>query len=186
MREPDVELRVRLLGIDVGVAAAQPAAVEHINAKPCAVPEVGRAGRAGHNLGVIGVDEMRLDVLELSQAAEIGERRRVIEQILVRHHVGGSLLGHGKIAIGLEIAACELCFQLDAFIIGPRVIERAEDQRLPEISVVDQVGRELVVGVYAELESAAVAVAPREAGSNMSGASSLHRTGIFCNTPASK
>lgn len=71
---------------DVGVAAAQTAAVEHVGAESGAVPEIGDARGAGRNLGVIRVDVVTLDVLELRQASEISERRGVIEQILVRHH----------------------------------------------------------------------------------------------------
>ena len=41
VRQSDIELGLRLLMADVCVAAAQPAAVEHVGAEPCAVPEVG-------------------------------------------------------------------------------------------------------------------------------------------------
>jgi hypothetical protein len=76
---------------------------------------------------------------------------------LVRHHIGGFLLGRGDVAVGPEIAAGEFRFQLDAFIIALRVIERAQNQRLAKISVVEQVGRDLVLGVDPDFESAAVA-----------------------------
>lgn len=81
-------------------------------------------------MGVLGVDEVRLEVLELRQAAEIGERGGVIEQMLVRQDVGGSLLGCREVDVGLEIAADECPFQFDAFIIALRVTEGAQDQRL--------------------------------------------------------
>ncbi len=70
----------------------------------------------------------------------------------------GFLLGRGDVAVGLEIAAGEFRFQLDAFIIALRVIERAQNQRLAKISVVEQVGRDLVLGVDPDFESAAVAL----------------------------
>ena len=104
-----------------------------------------------------------MDVLELGQASEIGERRGVVEQILVRHHVGGSLLGCREVDIGLEIAAGEFPGQLDALVIALRVIEGAQDQRLAEISIVDQIVRDLVIGVEPDLERAAVRAPRREA-----------------------
>ena len=97
-----------------------------------------------------------MDVLEPRQAAEIGKRRGVIEHKLVRHHVGRSLLGGGKIDVALEIAAGKFRFQLDAFIIALRVIEGAQDQRLAKNSIVDEVIRNLVIGIEPHLERAAV------------------------------
>ena len=41
VRQSDIELGVRLLMTDVGVAAAQAAAVEHVGTEPGAVPEIG-------------------------------------------------------------------------------------------------------------------------------------------------
>jgi hypothetical protein len=57
---------------------------------------------------VIGVDPVRVDVLSQRQAAEIGKRHGVVEQIFVRYHIGGFLSPHGEVAIGLEIAAVKL------------------------------------------------------------------------------
>ena len=107
-------------------------------------------------MAVIRVDEVTLDVVELRHAPEIGKRRGVIEQKLVRHHIGRSLLGRREVDVGLEIAAGEFPFELDAFIIAFRVIEGAQDQRLAEISVVDEIIRDLVIGVEPDLESTAV------------------------------
>ena len=117
---------------------------------------IGGAGRAGHELGVIGIDPVRVEVLQLGQAAEIGQRRGVVEQILVRHHVGGFLLADGEVAIGLEIAAVVFGGKFDALDHALGVIEGAEHQSLAEIAVVDQVRRDLVIGVEAEIERGAV------------------------------
>jgi hypothetical protein len=43
-----------------------------------------------------------LEILELGQTAEIGERR-VAEQILVRYGISRSLLGDGEVAVGLKL-----------------------------------------------------------------------------------
>src|SRR5208282_3645831 len=63
---------------------------------------------------------------------------------------------HGEVAIGLKIPAVKFRAELDAFDISLRVIKSAEHQRLTEISVVDQVGRDLVVSVASEIEIGAV------------------------------
>ena len=69
VRDSGIELRIRSYVADVGVAAAQTAAVEHVGAESGAVPEVGDARGAGRNLGVIRVDVVTLDVLELRRAS---------------------------------------------------------------------------------------------------------------------
>ena len=104
------------------------------------------------NLIVVGVDPVAVDILQLGETAEIGERRDVVEQILIGHHLGRFLLADGKIAVGLEIAAAIFGAELDAFVDALGVIEGAEHQRLAEIAVVEKIRRDLVVGVDAEIE----------------------------------
>ena len=58
----------------------------------------------GHNLRVIRIDPVRLDVLELGQAAEIGQRRGIVKQKLVRYDVGRFLPRDSEVSIGLEVA----------------------------------------------------------------------------------
>ena len=105
---------------------------------------------------MIRVDPVRIDVLQFGQAAEIRKRRNVVEQILVRHHLRGSFLANGDVAVGLKKAAVKFGAELDALDIALRVIESAEHQRLSEVAVIDQVGRDLVVGVDAKIEIGAV------------------------------
>ena len=48
---------------------------------------IGYAGRPGHELIVIGVDPVRLQILQLGLTAEIGRRHTDIKQILVRDRI---------------------------------------------------------------------------------------------------
>ena len=113
-RDPDIELRIRRQGIDIGVAGAQPRAIDHIGRKGRAVPFVRQTRRAGYVLIVIGVDPVRRQVLEFRQPTEIRKRRRVVEQELVRHRLRRFLLSDRDVGVGLEIAAVEFCRELDA------------------------------------------------------------------------
>ena len=107
-------------------------------------------------MGVIGVDPVRIEVLQFGHAAKIGERRDVVEQILVGHHVGGFFKANGEVGVGLEIATVEFRAELDAFDGSLRVVEGAEHQRLAEIAVVDEIGRDLIICVDAEIEISAI------------------------------
>jgi hypothetical protein len=60
--------------------------------------------RGGDEPVVIGIDEVRLDVLKPGQAAEVVERHGVVEQKLVRNRVDRSLLRHGDIGVGLQVS----------------------------------------------------------------------------------
>jgi hypothetical protein len=69
----------------------------------------------------------------------------------VQSYTGG--VGPGSETVSLEIAAVKFCGELDAFD------NTAQDQRLAEVTVVDQVGRNLAIDVHAEIEVGAVLVA---------------------------
>ena len=128
VRNADIGRSVGRNMVGVGETAAQAAAVHHARAEPRALPEVGRAGRAGPLLRVIGVDVVAGDIGELVGA----------EQILVRHDVGGDLPGPGEIAVSAEIAVLVGRTQFDAAVIGLFVVEAAENKRRAELSVVQQ------------------------------------------------
>src|SRR6202047_4674724 len=79
--------------------------------------------RGGDELVVIGIDEVRLDVLKPGQAAEIGERHGVVEQKLVRNRVDRPLLRYGDVAVGLEVGTIEFGMEFDAFVPAFFVVE---------------------------------------------------------------
>ncbi|MEI9925258.1 MAG: hypothetical protein WDN50_18760 [Bradyrhizobium sp.] len=56
--------------------------------------------------------------------------------------------------------------EFDAFIISLGIVERAQHQRLAEQAVVDQIGRDLVIGIDAEIEIGA-SFWPSEAQANL-------------------
>jgi hypothetical protein len=66
----------------------------------------------------------------------------------VQSYTGG--VGPGSETVSLEIAAVKFCGELDAFD------NTAQDQRLAEVAVVDQVGRNLAIDVHAGIEVGAV------------------------------
>jgi hypothetical protein len=104
---------------------------------------------------VIRIDPVRLDVLELGQAAEIGQRRGIVKQKLVRYDVGRFLPRDSEVSIGLEVAFVfrgEFYSLIDA--LG--VVECVEHQGLAEISVVEQVGCDLVISVDPEVDRGAI------------------------------
>ena len=119
--------------LDIGVAVAQSAAGDHValetrdsaprapgrrhgsrrpredlvRTRRPAAELVGKAGRAGPDLRVVGVDPVGLQVLVFGQAAEVGERRGIVEQELVGDGIDRFLLRPGDIGVGLEAAvAC--------------------------------------------------------------------------------
>ena len=110
------------------------------------------ARRSSHELVVIGIDKVRLKVRKFGLAAKVRKRRGAVEQKLVRYRVAGSLLGYGDVAIGLEVAAVVFGFEFDAFVVPAGVVERAQHQGLAEKAVVDEISRDLVVGIDAEIE----------------------------------
>src|SRR6516165_3395127 len=124
-RHADIELSVRRHGIDIGVTGAQPRAIDHVGRESRTVPLVRQASRAGHVLVMVGVDPMRRQVLKPGQAAEISERRRVIEQELVRYRLRCLLLTDRQVGVGLEIAAVIFGFELDALSDALGVVEGA-------------------------------------------------------------
>ena len=125
--DADIELGVGRHGADIGVAVAQPAAGDHVAGNSDSAPRapwrrhgsrrpredlvrtrrpaaelVGKAGRTGPNLRVVGEDPMGLQVLEFSQAAEVGERRGIVEQELVGDGIDRFLPRQGQIGVGLK------------------------------------------------------------------------------------
>src|SRR5690348_3320994 len=100
---------------------------------------------------MVGVDPVRRQVLDLGQSAEIRKRRRIVEQKLVRYGLRCFLLSDGEIGIGLKIAAMKFRRELYPLRDAFGVIEAAEDERLAELTVVEQVLGDLVVSVDAEI-----------------------------------
>src|SRR6185437_15299097 len=138
----EIDLGIGRNGAGVGKAVAQAAAVNHRCTESGALPQIGGAGRCGQELGVVGVDVVVGDVVELGG----------IEQILVRHHVGGDLSGPGQVSIKMQIPVGVGGLEFDALIDAARVVEGGQHIGLAELSVVKQVGRGLVVGVEPDLE----------------------------------
>jgi hypothetical protein len=101
---------------------------------------IGRAGGRGHPLRVVGIDPVRREILKLGQATEAGDRRRVVEQKLVRDRLGSDLARHGKIAVSLEAAAFVFGGKLNAEILALRIVERGEHIGGAELAVVDEIG----------------------------------------------
>ena len=168
--DADIDLGVGRHRADIGVTVAQAAAVDRVGAQLDSAPRwpvvakcfrcggnpaaelIDGARRGGNELVVIGIDKVRLKVRKLGQAAEIRKRRRAVEQILVRHRVARSLLGHSDVAIGLEVATVVLGVEFDAFVVAAGIVEGAQHQGLAEKAVVDEISRDLVVGIDAEIE----------------------------------
>jgi hypothetical protein len=55
----------------------------------------------------------------------------------------------------LEVAAGVLGLEFDALIVAARIVEGGEHQRLAEQAVIDQVLRNLVIGIDTEIEAGA-------------------------------
>src|ERR1700739_4789547 len=98
---------------------------------------------------MVGVDPVRGEVLESGQSAKIRQRRRVVEQELVRYWPRRFLLTDRQVGISLEITAAVFCAELDALSDPLVIIEGAEHERLAELPVINEVPCDLVVGVKA-------------------------------------
>ena len=83
----------------------------------------------------------------------VGKRRRVVEQELVRDRIGRDLPRHRDIAVGLERAVLVFGRKLDADILALGIIERGEHEGLPELAVVDEILRFLVISIDAGFQS---------------------------------
>ncbi len=91
---------------------------------------------------MIGVDVVAGDVGEIVRA----------EQELVGDDVGRDLPGERDVGIGIEAAIVVSGGELHAHVVGFFVVERGEHIRRAELSVVEQVLGDLVIGVDADLE----------------------------------
>src|SRR5262249_20966003 len=118
--------------LGIGEAAAQAAAIDHVGAELGALPEIGSAGRSCPCLGVVGVDVIVGDVGKFV----------VAEKVLVRNDVRCALTRPGDIAVGIEVA----------IFVPPFIVEAAENESLPELTVVEKVAGNLVVGIQTDFE----------------------------------
>ena len=141
-RKTKVDLRVGRDMRGVGEAATQSTAIDHADGAARSEKDIGCPRRAGPGLGVIRVDVMARDVIDLIW----------IEEELVRRDLRPSLARPCKIGVGAKIASREKRFQLDARIIGAIVIEGRLDIGLAKLSVIQKVARPLVIDVDAGFE----------------------------------
>jgi hypothetical protein len=75
---------------------------------------------------------------------------------------GALLLGNRDVALSSEIADIVVGFDLDALVIGLRIVEPVEYERCTKLSIVEQIARDLVVAVDPDIEPAEYASwAPR-------------------------
>ena len=102
---------------------------------------------------MVGKNPVGLQVLEFSQAAEVGERRGIVEQELVGDGIDRFLPRQGQIGVGLKAVLLVSGGKLDADILALGIVEGGQDKGCAELAVVDQVGGLLVVGVDADLQS---------------------------------
>src|SRR5882757_140356 len=129
--------------IGIRKAGAKPAAVDHRRAEPRAIPQIGDAGRASQDLGMVGVDIVAGDIVYFV----------LTEQKLVRYDVGGDLFGPGDVSIGAEIAVGVVGFEFDAHILPTLVVEAVQHIGRAELAVVEQVAGDLVVAVDTDFET---------------------------------
>src|SRR5665213_58974 len=141
-RDSDIGRGVGRDMVGIGKTAAQAAAVDHARAEASILPEVGCASRAGPLLCVIGVDVVVGDIGEFVSA----------EQILIRDYVLGYLTRPSEVAVGAEVSVLVSCAELDTRVLGGFVVEAAENERLAKLSVVQQILRDLVIGVDTDLK----------------------------------
>ena len=127
--------------IGIEIARAQAAAVDHVGGEPRAPPEIGHTGRPRPNLGVIGVDPMIGDVVQICGT----------KQVLVGNDIGRLLARPRPVRVGLEVAVGVDALEL-ADVLRAIVIESVQDIGSAELAVVEQVARVLEIGVGADLE----------------------------------
>ena len=109
LNQPEVDLRVRRHVVQVGEAGALAAGVHHISRHKCPAKLVGRAGRRGDQLHVVGENVVFRDVGILA----------CIENVLVRHGLRVLHPSGGKIAVGREAARLVACPRLEPLALGP-------------------------------------------------------------------
>lgn len=128
----------------IGRIGTQPAAVDHVGAEPRLLPkQIGDAGRRRYRLRVVGEDVVVGDIGEI-----VG-----VDQILVGCDIGALLLRDGNVPVSSEIADVVVGLDLDALVIGFRIVEPVEHKCFTELPIVEQIARNLVVAVDPHLET---------------------------------
>ena len=94
-------------------------------------------------LRVVGEDVVVGDIGEIAG----------VDQELIGNDVGALLLGDGDVPVSSEIADVIVGLNLDALVVRLGVVEPVEHQRGAELSVIEQIARELVIAVDTDLEA---------------------------------
>ena len=123
--------------VGVGKAAAQPASVEKVSGGGGASGPVRGAGGNGEQLVVVEVNVMRPDVVEFLLA----------ELELAGDDLPAGGAAEGEVGVGGETVLGIVRGQLDALDFPVLVVKGRENQRLPELAFIEQVGDALVVAI---------------------------------------
>ena len=129
--------------ISVGEARTKPAAIDHRSGKARIFPQVGSPGRCGQDLAVVGVDVVGGNVGQFVRA----------EQELVGDDIGAELACPSNVAVHPKIAHCIERLELEPEIVGLGIVESIEDIGLAELSVIQQIARELEIAIKADFET---------------------------------
>src|SRR5262245_21942179 len=75
------------------------------------------------------------------------------EQVLVRYDIGSALDAPGEVAVGVEVAVFQSDAAFDAVIFPFFVIEGGQHIGRAKLPVIEQIARELVIAVNADLDT---------------------------------
>src|SRR6266436_688147 len=143
VRYAHIDMGVGRQVISVDEARTKPAAIDHRSGKERIFPQVGSPGRCGQDLAVVGVDVV---------GANVGQFVRA-EQELVGDDIGAELACPSNVAVHPKIAHCIERLEFEADIVRLGIVESIEDIGLAELSVIQQIARELEIAIKADFET---------------------------------